>query len=191
MSAEPVDLFLAEEEVQERLDRMTDADCWKLAKVADILADGTGWSGEDLVQEAFLAATERRSWRADLTLEVFFTGVIRSLIHARRKAQKRNALDRGLKGDEEKRTLKLAKVPNANPDDPQQLMDEEQDAQAFLDRLKRAFEGDESVLRVIEGRANGETAAQIREALGVDASQYETICRRLTRYRNQTKRIKP
>ena len=192
VSADPVDLYWTEDEVRQRLDALTPEACWKLLEVARIYADGTGGTPEDLLQDAFVAAASRRAWRTDLELPVYFTGIFRSLAFARRKARKVNALDQGLKGKEENRARALAEVPNADTDDPARLLEEREDEAQLGSRLMHLFADDPEVLRVIEDRMMGMVAEHTRATLGVDAGQYETICRRLSRgYRTHLKRQNP
>ena len=178
---DPTDQHLSDAEIRHRLDGLSAHDCWRLEQAAYIYADGTGYSPADLLQEAFVAALSRRAWRADLDTQVFLTGVMRSLAFSRRKAQRVDALDSGLQhGNEESERL-LSELAFDDAHDPLSVLAEDQAQIALLDRLEQLFSGDPSVLRVIRGRALGEPASEIRSALGVTESQYETICRRLLR----------
>jgi hypothetical protein len=68
------------------------------------------------------------------------------------------------------------------------VLSEEEGRHNLLNRLEQMFADDFQVLRVIQGRALGESAGEIRSALVVTESQYETICRRLLRgYQNSIK----
>lgn len=183
-----VDRHLSDAEVRHRLDSLTAQDCWRLEQAAHIYADGTGYSSGDLLQEAFIAALRRRTWRADLDTRVFLIGVMRSLAYSRRKAQRVDALDAGLQHGNKECEDALNELASDDADDPLSVLAEDQAQIAILDRLEQLFSEDAQVLRVIRGRALEESASEIRSALGVTESQYETICRRLLRaYQNHIK----
>ena len=177
--------YLSPAQVKRRLDALSASDCWRLQQVARIYADGTSWSAADLLQEAFVAALDRRSWRLDLETTVFLSGVMRSLAFSRRKSALVDALDAGLGGASDDPEAALAALPAEESQEPGAVLSAEEDRHVFLDRLEQMFADDPQVLRVIEGRALGESAHEIRSTLAVTESQYETICRRLLRrYQN-------
>jgi len=188
VSADPAERYLTDAEVQGHLDDLSASDCWRLELVASIYAHGTSYSAGDLLQEAFVAALARRAWRADLDTRVFLTGVMRSLAFSRRKAQRVDALDAGLLSGSEGNDNALAALATDEADDPATVLSENQAQQTLLDRLEHFFAEDAQVLRVIRGRILEENASEIRNAMGVTESQYETICRRLLRgYQNNIK----
>ncbi len=181
VSANLADRYLSDAEVLHRLDGLSSSDCWRLEQAARIYADGTSYSEGDLLQEAFVAALSRRAWRADLSTRVFLTGVMRSLAFSRRKAQRVDAMDAGLRSSAEKGERELDALATDDSHDPSAVLAEHQAQQTLLSRLELLFAEDVQVLRVIRGRAWGDSAGEIRMALGVTESQYETICRRLLR----------
>lgn len=182
VSANPIEPgFLDHEEIQKRLAALTSADCWRLERIAAIYADGTHLSPKDLLQEAFVGALQRRAWRDDLETRVFLTGVMRSLASAQRKAQAVNALDAGLGAREEERKELLEGVPNTDRDDPAELALASEARDSLSTALDSMFRDDPQVLRVIRGRMLGEAPRDIRSALGLDQTQYESVCRRLLR----------
>jgi DNA-directed RNA polymerase specialized sigma24 family protein len=176
---------LSDAQIKRRLDALSAADCWRLQQVARIYADGTSWSAADLLQETFVAALDRRSWRADLETTVFLTGVMRSLAFSRRKSELVDALDAGLRGGGDDPEAGFATLAADESQEPGAVLSAQEDQHIFLDRLEQMFADDPQVLRVVEGRALGESAHEIRSALAVTETQYETICRRLLRrYQN-------
>jgi DNA-directed RNA polymerase specialized sigma24 family protein len=172
--------YLNSLEIESRMQGLSAADCVRLERIAGVFAYSAGWSGSDLMQEAFVAALQRRRWRADLDTTVFLTGVMRSLAHSRQKQQRRSALDQAMAGDAAS-SDELERLSGDADQDPGKLLEAEQEHSSFLQELMQVFEGDQEVLRVIAGRASGASAAEIKNALGMNQTQYESVCRRLLR----------
>jgi DNA-directed RNA polymerase specialized sigma24 family protein len=179
--------YLTPEEIERRIFSLSAADCVRLVRIAGIYSGGSDWSPADLMQEAFVAVLERRRWRPDLDTTVFLTGVMRSLAHARRKGRRANALDHAMSGGEALHG-ELDALADDDDRDPAEAVAAEQELLIVLKRLEEIFDGDDEVGRVILGRASGETPAEIKAALGMNQTQYETVCRRLLRaYQTQLK----
>jgi hypothetical protein len=172
--------YLTDDEIVRRINAIDAATAVRLERMATIYAYGTGWSHADLLQEAFIAALERRQWRADLDTVVFLSGAMRSLAHAKRKHAKVSALDRAVAGGEDHHE-KLQEIPAEDETDPAEILQTEELLSQLVERLTECFEGDSQVQRVICGRAAGETPAAIRADLRLSQSQYETVCRRMLR----------
>jgi DNA-directed RNA polymerase specialized sigma24 family protein len=176
--------YLEPSEIERRIAALTIADCLRLETAGRIYASGTGWSPADLLQEAILAALERRRWRADLSTTVFLIGVMRSLASTKRKTQRLNALDRALATEGAEEGL----AHTASDSSPEDAVAQDQDAEAFMNSLTKLFADDAQVQRVILGRATGEPPTETKAALGLNQSEYETVCRRLVRrYQSKTK----
>lgn len=182
--------YLTDDEIVHRINAIDAATAVRLERTAAIYAWGTEWSHADLLQEAFVAALERRQWRADLDAVVFLNGVMRSLAHARRKHAKVSALDRAVAGGEDHHE-KLLEIPAEDVTDPADILQTEESLSHLIERLTQCFEGDAQVQRVIRGRAAGELPAAIRADLGLNASQYETVCRRMLRGYQTRMKVKP
>ncbi len=182
--------YLTDKEIEGRIFALTAADCVRLERVAATYASGTGWSAGDLMQEALVAALERRQWRKDLETLVFLTGIMRSLAHARHKARRSAPLDRAMASGDET-TDELEELNAGDEANPEEIASSEQELRNFVEQLGKCFEGDTEVLRVIQGRANGESPAAIKAALAMNQTQYETVCRRLLRgYQTRMKVMK-
>jgi DNA-directed RNA polymerase specialized sigma24 family protein len=183
--------YLNSEEIKSRLQALSAADCVRLERIAAVFAYGGGWSASDLMQEAFVAALQRRRWRADLNTTVFLTGVMRSLAHSRHKQRRRSVLDRAL-ADEDASSNELDRLAAESDQDPGQALEAEQEQLGLLDALMRLFADDEDVLHVITGRVGGATVAEIKIKLGMNQTQYESVCRRLLRgYQQKLKVQRP
>jgi len=177
--------FLTAEEVALRIGELTRADSLRLESIGRLYAWGTSWAAADLLQEAMLAALERRRWRVDLSTTVFLVGVMRSLANSERKSERLAPLDLALAGGE---TSNAEFTTAAGDSTPEEDLAEDQAAELLIRRLERLFADDPQVLRVIQGRAAGEAPAAIKASLGLDQREYETVCRRLVRgYHNTTK----
>lgn len=172
--------YLSDQEIEARMYGLTAPDCVRLERTAAIYCGGTDWTPSDLLQEALLATLERRAWRADLDTVVFLTGVMRSLVHSRRKTQRISALDQALDVAEESADI-LDQIEASQEDNPENIASNEESARVLLEQLQECFEGDHEVQRVIQGRAHGESASSIKGALGMNQTEYETACRRLVR----------
>lgn len=181
---------LTDDEIVRRINAIDAAAAVRLERMAAIYAHGTEWSPGDLLQEAFVAALERRQWRADLETVVFLNGVMRSLAHSKRKHAKVNALDRAVAGGEDAHE-RLQEIPDGDETDPAEILEAEDSLSHLIERLTACFEGDTQVQRVIGGRAAGESPGAIRADLGLSPSEYETVCRRMLRGYQTRMKVKP
>ena len=170
--------YLTPDEVEQRIRALTPADCLRLERLGRGYAWGSSWTAEDLRQEAIEAALCRRQWRADLTTIAFLVGAMKSIAHSKRKSASVAHLDLAMvQGD--MGTEELTSVEHGA--NPAQVLEEEQGADLLLTKLMAHFANDPEVQRVIKGRMAGEAPAAIKGVLGLNQSQYETVCRRLTR----------
>jgi hypothetical protein len=184
--------YLTDADIVQRIKNISAATAVRLERVAGIYIYGTEWSAADLLQEAFIAALERRQWRADLDTLVFLTGVMRSLAHAKRKHGKVSALDRAASRGGDNQEAQLQEIPDAEENRPDRILESHESLSRLVERLTACFAGDAQVQRVIRGRAAGEEASAIRADLGLNQSEYETVCRRLLRgYQTQVKVNRP
>src|ERR1700693_744266 len=110
--------YLTDADIVQRIKGIDAATAVRLERVAAIYNYGTEWSAADLLQEAFIAALERRQWRAELDTLVFLTGVMRSLAHAKRKHGKVSALDRATSGGGENQEAQLQAIPDGEENRP-------------------------------------------------------------------------
>jgi DNA-directed RNA polymerase specialized sigma24 family protein len=180
--------YLAPAEVEKRIHALTRADCVRLVRLGALYAAGTTWTPTELLQEAMVAALERRQWRADLNTTVFLVGVMKSLSYSKRKSQRTSALDYALANADRAEDESSYSVELESNNDPARLLQEEQQAASLLNQLDEYFADDAEVLRVIRDRIAGESPASTKTALGMNQRQYETVCRRLLRgYQNRIK----
>lgn len=182
--------YLTDDEIVHRISAIDAASAVRLERMAAIYAYRTEWAPGDLLQEAFVAALERRQWRADLNTVVFLNGVMRSLSHAKRKHGKVSALDRAVAVGEN-HDERLKEIPDSERTDPAEISEAEDSLEHLVEQLMQCFEGDAQVQRVIRGRAAGESPAAIRADLGLSPSQYETVCRRMLRGYQARMKVNP
>ena len=181
--------YLNQQEIEQSIAALSSADSVRLERVARVYADGTEWTAADLLQEAFLAALTRRQWRTDLSATVFLIGVMRSLAYAKRKSQRFDPIDSALADKVDSSDEQLEGLAGGELEDPSEILVASEELEKFVNALIAEFGDDSDVLIVINGRAAGDTPAQIRKALGMNQSQYETVCRRLLRgYQSKLKR---
>lgn len=175
------DRYLTKEEIDARIQAVTTADCIRLERMARVYADGTGWLPADLLQEAFVATLSRRRWRADLELSVFMMGVMRSLAFSRRKSAKHDPMQLSSTGAGDETENELRLLADAIELSPSELVVSEQDAVHTLEGLAAWFESDVEILAVLRGRIRGDSPTEIRTALRMNQTQYESVCRRMLR----------
>jgi DNA-directed RNA polymerase specialized sigma24 family protein len=156
------------------------SDLLRLKTIARIHARGlpadVGWA--DLLQEAFARVLDgSRQQPEGVPLVAFLAGVMRSLksehwrraLRESRYAQKFGTRQTVGEPDD----LELG-----NPTlDPERLMSALQEL-AAIDRL---FAGDRVVLQIINGLAGGLTAEQIRTAMGISKTEYDSARKRMRR----------
>jgi DNA-directed RNA polymerase specialized sigma24 family protein len=149
---------------------VTDMDLLRLKTIARLHARGLpadiGWA--DLLQEAFarvLGGSRRQP--EGLSMVVFVAGVMRSL-----KSEHWRRAGRELRYQ----TSHEADPPDPVPD-PERIMAALQEL-AAIDRL---FADDLVVLQIIAGIGEGLSAAQIRTALGISATEYDSARKRMRR----------
>lgn len=165
-------------EVEQRIGALTRADCVRLERLGRIYSWGTSWTAADLLQEAIVAALQVRQWRSDLDVTTFLVGAMRSIAYSKRKSARLSPLDRGISKFEDALPAILEAPSGENPQD---ALEEEQVAEALIARLTEMFSDDPEVQRLITARVAGDSPAEIKAALGMNQSQYETVCRRLLR----------
>jgi DNA-directed RNA polymerase specialized sigma24 family protein len=184
--------YLTDADIVQRINSIDAAAAVRLERIAAVYIYGTEWSAADLLQEAFVAALERREWRADLDTVVFLTGVMRSLAYSKRKHGKVSALDRAASRGRDDQDAQLQEIPDGEENRPDRILETHESLSRLVERLTACFAGDAQAERVIRGRAAGEEASAIRADLGLNQSQYETVCRRLLRgYQAQVKVNRP
>jgi DNA-directed RNA polymerase specialized sigma24 family protein len=151
-------------------DLVTEMDLLRLKSIARLHARGLpadiGWT--DLLQEAFARVLDgSRRQPEGLSMVVFVAGVMRSL-----KSEHWRRAGRELRYQ----TSHVADPPETFPD-PERTMAALQEL-AAIDRL---FADDLVVLQIIAGIGEGLSAAQIRAAIGISATEYDSARKRMRR----------
>jgi DNA-directed RNA polymerase specialized sigma24 family protein len=176
----------------------TEMDLLRLKTIARLHARGlppdVGW--EDLLQEALTRVlTGTRTAPEGVSTVAFLAGVMRSLRseHWRRVAA---GLGAGAGGDGRRRggatsdyrsypsrEAALRDVGRETAAVPDPVADPERSLIAIqeLDAIERLFADDPVVLRIIDGLGEGLTAEQIRAALGLSKTDYDSARRRMRR----------
>jgi DNA-directed RNA polymerase specialized sigma24 family protein len=149
---------------------VSEMDLLRLKTIARLHARGLpadiGWA--DLLQEAFARVLDgSRRAPAALSLVVFLAGVMRSL----KSEYWRRAIREG----------RFEQSADAEPADP--LADPERTMSAVqeLAALDRLFGDDPVVLQIIAGLAEGLSAEQIRAAIGITTTEYDSARKRMRR----------
>jgi DNA-directed RNA polymerase specialized sigma24 family protein len=155
------------------------SDLLRLKTIARIHARGlpadAGWA--DLLQEAFTRILDgSRQQPAGVPLVAFLAGVMRSL----KSEHWRRAL-------RESRYAQKFRAPQAGEPEDLDLGDRASDPERLLSALQelaavdRLFADDHMVLQIINGLAEGLTAEQIRAAMGISKTDYDSARKRMRR----------
>jgi DNA-directed RNA polymerase specialized sigma24 family protein len=166
-------------EVALALKLITRMDFLRLKAIARLHARGlppdVTW--DDLLQEAFtrvIGGARRKP--ADLSMVAFLAGIMRSLRTEHwRRARGGPASPETLRIDHED-VSRQTELRDIGADPEHSLIALEQ-----LDAIEGLFAGDALVLGILEGLAEGHTAAQIRALLNVSKTDYDSARKRLRR----------
>ena len=171
-SAQP--LARSPDEMRAFIDELSPDDTNRLALYATRLAQTAGGiEAEDLLQNAFIAAISgSRQCPLDVPPLTFLMGAMKSdLFNERRKNQRFQSST----GHEEE----LDAVDDYTPERRLEWMDQ---LKRFAAELKDAFGDDDKPMLAFEGRIEGMNREEIRELVGLDIVQYESLERKIRRY---------
>lgn len=159
--------YLSPAEVRRALDRLTRVDIVRLSILARNWVKGLPRrSADDLVNETFdRILSGKRPWPCDVDRGAFFNGVMRSISSQWRKEDHRELLAEDLEGGPGERS---AVEPDHDLDD-------------LVFRMRRALEEDEKAKDLLEHMLVGRDGEEIRSAIGVDATGFDTVRRRMFR----------
>ena len=165
MSTQPT--HLAINEARTRLRRLRPAEAVRLGELARACARrvGSGTEGAEILNEAMARVLEgRRSWPADLPVDVFFSEVMRSITYEwRQRVWREPFLD-----------------DQANPD-VAVAPDHRAEAESVTKTVRRSLKDDPLALRLFELELVEMTGSEIQRELGLDATAYDTLRRRFRR----------
>ena len=171
---EPEDQGVASQtEARVAIEGLTSADFVKLMLNARSFARarirGSVVEAEDLLQEAIAKTLDgRRNWNRRVSILKHLDRVMESDAgHMAERRETRNALPIAERAD----------VPAARSDDPNVRVVARQD----LDNLHGLFAGDREALEVLNLKGEGHSASEIRQALGMSSTQYDTVTKRIRR----------
>ena len=129
-------------------------------------AAGRTW--DDLLNEAMLAAMERRPWNASIDPFAYFVTVIRGLAHDWR----RKKFDEVYLEDSPAAIYRAASEP---------AVETRMVCRQRIERLEQLLAGDAMALAVVQKLKDQWNAAEIRDALHLSVRQYETAMKRVRR----------
>jgi RNA polymerase sigma-70 factor (ECF subfamily) len=157
------------ERVAHALRRLSDSDLLRLEALARLrargLPGGIVWS--DLLNEAIRRALDgSRPWPPGVPLLAFLAQIMRSIWS---ELCRRNALERSL-------VLRSVST-DADEMDPERVVA----AAQTLATIHKLFAHDAAARSVIAGLADGRTAYEIRDILGISETEYDTIRKRIRR----------
>jgi DNA-directed RNA polymerase specialized sigma24 family protein len=168
MDDEPAHLSLSE--VRRALDRLRPADIVRLSLLARHWAGGLGRrDADDLLNEAFdRVLSGRRPWPSQVPMPAFFNGVMRSIASQWRHEDDREPL---IEDDEEGATEKI----DGGITSDHELND-------LLSRMRQALAGDPQARDILEHILVDSDREEAQVALGLDATGYDTVRRRMIRH---------
>ena len=167
-------------EVALALNLITRMDFLRLKAVARLHARGLppDVSWDDLLQEAFTRAlVGSRRKPHSVPMVAFLAGIMRSLRTEHwRRVRGGPASCETMRIDHQRDLSRAAELRDPASDIEQSLLASEQ-----IEALERLFAGDLVVLGIIAGLAEGRSAAQIRSAMGISKTDYDSGRKRLRR----------
>jgi len=169
-------------EVEDAVGGLSNADALRLAKVGDtfaakLVAVGLGINGDDLLREAIKRTwAGTRHWKRNkVTFARHLIATMRSMAsHAYDKVTGASVVP--ALEDIDDAVINGVVITSTEVDSRRRVA-----AQQQIDGIRAAFEGDDEVLLVIDGLAEGAKGPDIQKDLGITPTEYETIMLRLRR----------
>lgn len=171
---------LSTAEVRSALAALTQADHLRIQNKAAVLALDTGFSPEDLFQEAVRRALEDgggRNCPRDVHLATFIGNAMRSIASAEREKWKR-APPTGKVKDGELDPIDNAPDPSPSPEE---TVIANLDGAQLIARIEAIFEGDPKALAIIYGNMEGWSPDEIRELEPMSEKEYAAAQKRVRR----------
>jgi RNA polymerase sigma-70 factor (ECF subfamily) len=158
---------------------VSDMDLLRLKAIARIHARGlppeVSWS--DLLQEALARVLNgSRQVPEDIPLEVFMSGVMRSIRAEYWRRMRRDAQHRRASEDPQDAASNEAEPLDPAPDPERALL-----AQQELEAIATLFADDPIALQIIVGLGDGLSAEEIRAACGLTKTEYDSARKRMRR----------
>ena len=167
-------------EVALALNLISRMDFLRLKAIARLHARGLppDVSWDDLLQEAFTRAiVGSRRKPQGVPMVAFLAGIMRSLRSEHwRRARGGPGSRESLRIDHQRDLSRAAELRDPASDLEQALLAREQ-----IEAIEQLFAGDEAALRIIAGLAEGRSAAQIRAAMAISKTDYDSARKRMRR----------
>lgn len=168
------------EEIIAAINGLTTAELARIRRHGNLLALGLRCTGDDLIQEAMVAAvTGRRNCRRDLPIVVFLIGAMRSIASAARNSASatRPEVSLDATGTDGK---PLVVITDSEPDAEAMALRAEDVAQRIA-ALEELFADDEPAMLVIWGDLEELSKEEIMSMNDLSETAYDTIRRRIRR----------
>jgi DNA-directed RNA polymerase specialized sigma24 family protein len=185
--ASPVEHASTEEAIA-AIEKMTDIENGRLRWYADAMAlhlqgNGLGVGSDDLIQEAMSrTVTGTRKWAKHVSITKHLIGVVRSAAsHIRRGSLTLVTAEEDRNSDE---WFSSFGVPPSIPTPEDRTI-----AKQLLEQIQQRFKDDTEVVFVLEEMAKGKQGPDIRDALGINQTELETIMTRLRRGARPLKKV--
>jgi DNA-directed RNA polymerase specialized sigma24 family protein len=167
-------------EVALALNLISRMDFLRLKAIARLHARGLppDVSWDDLLQEAFTRAiVGSRRKPEGVPMVAFLAGIMRSLRTEHwRRARGGPGSHESLRIDHQRDLSRSAELRDPASDLEQALLAREQ-----IEAIEELFAGDDVALGIIAGLAEGRSAAQIRSAMGISKTEYDSARKRMRR----------
>lgn len=164
------------EELRSFIETMPDQDLARLTAVAARLARTADWAtSQDLLNSAFLAAISGdRKCPVEVKPLSFLMGAMRSILDNERGKDSWTEVN-DLEDDQHQHLV-------VNLETPERLQERLDSILELKHALSKEFGDDDRPYFVFEGRMEGLTRLEIRDLLGMQQTEYESLERRLRRF---------
>jgi len=174
------------DQIEEQIERLTDADWMKVRKMAEGHLWGTRLGDpEDLINETLVRLIEgTRRWSPGMAFVPWLGSAMKSVADGIRnlKHVKIEALAGDMISDtDSEEVLDVFASEDRTPLDSLLTEEARKDAEATVAKIQTFFKGDEDVEWILMGIEDGLKAEDIRETSGMTLTQYESAKKRLRR----------
>jgi DNA-directed RNA polymerase specialized sigma24 family protein len=171
------------EEIGSAIAALSDQDVIRMRRAGKSFAWGSALSGDDLIQEAILAAlVGRRKCPREVAVVKFLINAMRSIASAAREAERTAGIDYTL--DATGTDGKPVVIPTGIEPDAETVRLRAEDVELRMAELHELFDDDDEAMLVILGLLEGQTKEDIMSTYDFVETAYDTIRRRIRRKMN-------
>ena len=167
------------DEIKEQLEKLSQADWFRLEKTADYLVWGLAITSDDLLNEIFCRTLEgARKCPHNVPIVVFLIGAMRSAVSSYLDKRKHDPLEQAIHSDSiDQEDSMLFEGNQFSLDTPDEIIL----AQQTLDRINELFKGDDNAQMVLMGQMDGYSPEEIQSLTGLNPTEYASTLRSIRR----------